>query len=81
MDLVQPMVGVQLDEHQPLMEYGIDSRRAMELCDAIEDSLGVEVPGTLVFNYPSIAAVVRAQSRGGLAEVYRGSIAGLEGGV
>eukprot|EP00959_Pyramimonas_sp_CCMP1952_P367878 7705991-Pyramimonas_sp.AAC.1 len=41
MDLVQPMVGVQLDEHQPLMEYGIDSRRAMELCDAIEDSLGV----------------------------------------
>jgi acyl carrier protein len=58
--VVVSLVGRQIPVDQPLMTAGIDSRRAMELTDALEKKLGVELPALLVFNYPNIDAVVNS---------------------
>jgi acyl carrier protein len=57
-DAVEKLVGRLIPVDQPLMTAGIDSRRAMELTDALEEKLGVDLPALLVFNYPNIDAVV-----------------------
>jgi acyl carrier protein len=57
---VESLVGRQIPVDQPLMAAGSDSRRAMELTDALEAKLGVELPALLVFNYPNIDAVVNS---------------------
>ncbi|MEE8526151.1 MAG: SDR family NAD(P)-dependent oxidoreductase [Thermoanaerobaculia bacterium] len=48
----------ELDSGRPLKELGFDSLLAVELRNALESSLGRTLPATLMFDYPSIQAMV-----------------------
>ena len=41
------------------MTYGMDSCCAVEFRNSLEAKLGIELPGTLVFDYPTVAAIAR----------------------
>jgi NAD(P)-dependent dehydrogenase (short-subunit alcohol dehydrogenase family)/acyl carrier protein len=47
----------QLDPRQPLGELGLDSLMAVELHNAISLALGVTLPTTILFDYPTIAGM------------------------
>ena len=40
------------------MEEGLDSLSAVELGNALQDTVGIPMPATLVFDYPSATAIV-----------------------
>ncbi|MEP5152676.1 type I polyketide synthase [Planktotalea sp.] len=46
--------GAQIDLNSPLMDMGLDSLVAVELRNTIAETLGVRLPSTLLFDYPSI---------------------------
>ncbi|MEB3339555.1 alpha/beta fold hydrolase [Okeania sp.] len=47
----------QLDWEQPLTNMGLDSLTVVELSDLLQDSLGTSFPATLIFEYPTVAAL------------------------
>jgi len=49
----------QIDASEPLGSYGLGSLKGIQLIASIEDSLGVTLPTTEVFNYPNITALGR----------------------
>jgi acyl carrier protein len=54
---VQGVLGGAVSEDEPLMAAGLDSLGAVELRNSLESSLGLQLPSTLMFDYPSIAAI------------------------
>lgn len=56
-DSVQAIIGNPIPSDQPLMEAGIDSLGATELQQKLADGLGIELPSTLVFDYPTVDAM------------------------
>ena len=69
---VRAMVGHSIHPEEPLMSAGLDSRGGMELRRALGDSLHLDLPVTLLYDYQSIAAIVgyieglvEAQRQGG----------------
>lgn len=46
-----------IDDEQGLFEMGMDSLMSVELKSRIEAALGTDLPSTLTFNYPNIAAL------------------------
>jgi len=46
-----------VDEDRPLSELGIDSVTAVELVERVGKALGREIPGTLLFDYPTLEAI------------------------
>ena len=57
-DAVRSVLGKDVDPGEPLMEAGLDSLGAVELRNYMERSLAIELPGTLIFDYPSVDAMV-----------------------
>ena len=55
--LVAQVVGTRVPNDDSLMEAGIDSLAASELVSSIAVELMVELPATLLFDSPSIAAI------------------------
>lgn len=55
--VVASVLGVELPPAQPLMEAGLDSLAAVELRNELVSHLGVELPATAVFDYPTITAL------------------------
>jgi acyl carrier protein len=51
------VLGGAVSEDEPLMAAGLDSLGAVELRNSLEASLGLQLPGTLMFDYPSISAI------------------------
>ena len=51
----------------PLMAAGLTSTLAVQLVGALEDALGAELPGTLVFDYPSVTEMAAFICESGLA--------------
>jgi acyl carrier protein len=47
-----------IDAGAPLADYGLDSVYALALCGDIEDHLGVVIEPTVVWDHPSIDALV-----------------------
>lgn len=45
-------------EGQPLMASGVSSTLAVQLVSALEGALGTQLPGTLVFDYPTVSEMV-----------------------
>ena len=42
---------------QPLVRYGLDSPNAISLALTFEEALGVELPATLFWDYPTLGAL------------------------
>ena len=51
--------GGELDLDLPLVRYGLDSSAALALTEELSNWLGVELDATLLYDHPSISAVVR----------------------
>jgi acyl-CoA synthetase (AMP-forming)/AMP-acid ligase II/acyl carrier protein len=49
----------ELDLHRPLAELGLESLQAAELSQTLAEALGVQASTTLLFNFPTAAALVR----------------------
>ena len=54
---VQTVLGNPVGGDEPLMAAGLDSLGATELQQGLADALGMELPSTLVFDYPTINAM------------------------
>ena len=55
---VRAMVGHSIHPEEPLMSAGLDSRGGMELRRALGETLGLDLPVTLLYDYQSILAIV-----------------------
>lgn len=47
-----------VDLTQPFATFGIDSQEAVEISGELAQSLGLHLPATLLWDYPTIAEVV-----------------------
>eukprot|EP00930_Biecheleria_cincta_P069315 TRINITY_DN5706_c0_g1_i1.p1 TRINITY_DN5706_c0_g1~~TRINITY_DN5706_c0_g1_i1.p1 ORF type:complete len:1047 (+),score=293.11 TRINITY_DN5706_c0_g1_i1:111-3251(+) len=58
-DTALSLIGVEtLDDDEPLMDAGLDSLAAVEFGSAIsKDFVGLEMPATLMFDYPSVKSL------------------------
>ena len=58
-ELVEDILGEEtVGVSTPLLDAGLTSASAVQLTAALEDALGTDLPGTLVFDYPTIASLV-----------------------
>ncbi len=56
--LVTEITGDAVDPHTPLMEAGLTSATAIQLTTALEETLASDLPGTLIFDYPTMDSLV-----------------------
>ena len=55
--VVASVLGRDVDQAQPLMEAGLDSLGVMELRNALSTKFAVELPATVILDFPSISAL------------------------
>merc|ERR1719396_175646 len=53
--VVGDVLGREVGGDEPLLDAGLDSLGAVELHNTVQQSMGVELPTTLVFDYPNIS--------------------------
>ena len=57
--LVSGLLGADISRDEPLMEAGLDSIGAVELRNSVAARFGVELPATVTFDHPSVAALAQ----------------------
>ena len=55
--LVEGLIGGQVAQDQPFMEAGLDSLGALELRNTLATRYSLDLPASLVFDYPTVAAL------------------------
>lgn len=66
------MLGAEVGPDEPLMAAGLDSLGAVELRNSLERATGLQLPSTVVFDYPTVAALaayIATQSSAAAASV------------
>ena len=53
-DMAASVLGVEIEPNQSLLDTGVDSMSAVELPDRIEEEIGIHLPSSLIFDYPTI---------------------------
>lgn len=56
-DAIMQVIGSEIDDDEPLMAAGLDSLGSVEFSNVLAQKLSMQMPGTLIFDYPSIRAV------------------------
>lgn len=56
--LVTDITGDAVDPSMPLMDARLTSAAAIQLTTALEETLGIDLPGTLIFDYPTVSSLV-----------------------
>ena len=56
-DAVRAVLGTTVEPTQPLMAAGMDSLSSVEFRNGLEARVGVELPSTVVFDYPTVEAM------------------------
>lgn len=56
--LVTDITGDAVDPSMPLMDAGLTFAAAIQLTTALEKTLGVDLSGTLIFDYPTVSSLV-----------------------
>ena len=51
------VVGADVDDEEPLMAAGLDSLGSVEFSNVLAQKFSMQMPGTLIFDYPSAKAV------------------------
>jgi acyl carrier protein len=57
--VVNSLVGSTVGDEDPLLAAGLDSLGAVEFKNSLSQTLGLELPSTLVFDYPTVSAISR----------------------
>lgn len=75
------IAAAEIDVDRPLPHYGLDSIDAVTLAGDLEDWLNIELPSTLLWDYPTVAAIAGflEEQLEAMPEV-KAKLVGVEGG-
>jgi len=62
-EVVQEVTNSTVGENDPLMAAGLDSLVSVEFNNSLEANLAIELPSTLIFDYPTVATIAQFISK------------------